>query len=103
MERPSSLAVLRLITNSYLVGAWTGSSARLTGLHLSKFWPRIFSRFDDIAHRANQTAGSGELSDDRRAGLRRMNLANSGQLHPACGSSNFAEPQVRYVRSVYGC
>ena len=35
-----------------------------------------------------------------RSGPRR---AYSGQMHPACRSSSFAEPQVRYVRSVYSC
>src|SRR5215471_14882435 len=38
-SRPSSLAVLRLITNLYLVGAWTGRSAGFSPLRMRSTYP----------------------------------------------------------------
>src|SRR5262249_15635408 len=38
-SRPSALAVLRLFTSSYLVGAWTGRSAGFSPLRMRSTYP----------------------------------------------------------------
>ena len=63
MSRPSALAVLRLITSSYLVGGWTGRSAVLLALEdLPGVDADLAIRVSEVCSVAHQTTGRDELT-----------------------------------------
>jgi hypothetical protein len=67
--RPSASAVLRLTTNSNLVGCWTGRSAGLVALKdLSGVDADLTNRVGEARSIADQTAGRGKSTpvSDRR-------------------------------------
>jgi hypothetical protein len=73
--RPSALAVVRLITSSYFVGAWTGRSA---GLAFSFCCPQITHKSNADSGRRRSTIKVGDV----HSGLIFVSFPDGGRRRP---------------------